>query len=47
MLAVIFHYWLGLLLVIVSVIAVIGLVVGYVKSVSAPQYPPQQRDPER
>lgn len=39
MLAVIFHYWLGLLLAIVGGLAVLSLVVGYIKKVVAPQYP--------
>jgi uncharacterized membrane protein len=39
MLAVIFHWWLGLLLTIVGVLAVVGIIVGYLKMVVAPQYP--------
>lgn len=39
MLAVIFHWWLGLLLVVVSVLAVVGVIAGYLKQVVAPQYP--------
>lgn len=39
MLAVIFHWWLGALLALVGVAAVIGIVVGYLKVVVAPQYP--------
>jgi hypothetical protein len=39
MLAVIFHYWLGLLLAIVGGLAVLSLVIGYIKKVVAPQYP--------
>ncbi|MEN9645691.1 MAG: hypothetical protein RL238_2360 [Actinomycetota bacterium] len=39
MLAVIFHYWLGLLLAIVGGLAVVSLIVGYIKKVVAPQYP--------
>ena len=46
MLAVIFHYWLGLLLAIVGGLAVVSLIVGYIKKVVAPQYPGkrQRRD---
>jgi hypothetical protein len=39
MLAVIFHWWLGLLLVIVGGLAIVGIIVGYLKMVVAPQYP--------
>jgi hypothetical protein len=39
MLAVIFHYWLGLLLAIVGGLAVLSLVIGYIKKVVAPQDP--------
>jgi hypothetical protein len=39
MLAVIFHFWLGLLLAIVGGLAVLSLVIGYIKKVVAPQYP--------
>ena len=39
MLAVIFHWWLGLLLAILAGLAVVGIIVGYLKQVVAPQYP--------
>ena len=39
MLAVIFHWWLGLILTLVGVVACIVLVAGYLKKVVAPQYP--------
>lgn len=39
MLAVIFHWWLGLLLAIVGGLAIVGIIVGYLKQVVAPQYP--------
>ena len=39
MLAVIFHWWLGVLLALVGVGATIALIAGYVKKVVAPQYP--------
>jgi hypothetical protein len=39
MLAIIFHWWLGLLLAIVGVLAVVGIIAGYLKQVVAPQYP--------
>ena len=38
-LAVIFHFWLGLLLFIAGAAAVVGLVGGYVKQVTAAKYP--------
>lgn len=39
MLAVIFHFWLGLLLFAAGAAAVVALVGGYVKSVTAAKYP--------
>jgi hypothetical protein len=39
MLAVVFHYWLGLILLVVGFVAVAALAAGYVKSVTAKQYP--------
>ena len=39
MLAVIFHFWLGLLLFVAGGAAVVGLVGGYVKQVTAAKYP--------
>lgn len=47
MFAVIFHYWLGVLLWIVGLLAFAGLAVGFLKKVVAPQYPPRPREPER
>ena len=38
-LAVIFHFWLGLLLFVAGAVAVVGLVGGYVKMVTAAKYP--------
>ena len=45
MTAVIFHFWLGLLLLAVSILAVVGLIGGYLKKVTASQYP-SKRDRE-
>lgn len=39
MFSVIFHWWLGAGLAIVSVLAAVGMVAGYLKKVVAPQYP--------
>ncbi len=39
MLAVIFHFWLGLILTVVSGLAVVSVIAGYIKKVVAPQYP--------
>ena len=39
MLAVIFHWWLGLILAIVGGLAIIGVIGGYIKAVIAPKYP--------
>ena len=35
----IFHWWLGLGLLLVSILAVVASVAGYLKKVVAPQYP--------
>jgi hypothetical protein len=45
MTAVIFHFWLGALLFGVSVLVVVGLIGGYLKKVTAPQFP-SKRDRE-
>lgn len=39
MIAVIFHFWLGLILVLSGGLVVLSLVGGYVKSVTAAKYP--------
>ncbi len=39
MIAVIFHWWLALLLVIAGVVAVVALVGCYLKTVTAAKYP--------
>ena len=46
MTAVIFHYWLGVILLGVSILAVIGLIGGYLKKVTASQYPPKRNSEE-
>jgi hypothetical protein len=46
MTAVIFHYWLGVILLAVSVLAVIGLIRGYLKKVTAMQHPPKRNREE-
>ena len=38
-LGVIWHQWIGVVLVAVSILAVLGLVVSYLKNVTAKQYP--------
>lgn len=35
----IWHWWIGVVLTFVSVLAVAGLIGGYLKSVTAQQYP--------
>jgi hypothetical protein len=46
MTAVIFHFWLGLLLLAVSILAVVSLIGGYLKKVTAPQYPSKRNSEE-
>jgi len=38
----IWHWWIGVLLTLVAVAAVFGLVFGYLKKVTALQYPPKR-----
>jgi hypothetical protein len=45
MLANIWHWWIGVVLLFVAVVATIGLIVGYLRKVVAPQYP-TRRNPE-
>jgi hypothetical protein len=46
MIAEIWHWWIGVLLTLASVLAVVALVGGYLKFVTAKQYPSkrQRRD---
>lgn len=37
--AYVWHFWIGVLLFFVSVLAVVGLLGGYLKSVTSKQYP--------
>jgi len=46
MIAVIFHFWLGVILLAVSILAVVGLIGGYLKKVTAQQYPPRRNREE-
>ena len=46
MTAVIFHFWLGVILLAVSVLAVVGLIGGYLKKVTAPQFPSKRNSEE-
>ena len=41
----VWHWWIGIILFAVSVLAVVGLVAGYLKNVTAQRYPnKRQRD---
>ena len=46
MTAVIFHYWLGVILLAVSILACVGLIGGYLKKVTALQHPPKHNREE-
>ncbi len=46
MTAVIFHFWLGVILLAVSVLVVVGLIGGYLKKVTAPQFPSKRNREE-
>jgi hypothetical protein len=39
MLSVIWHYWIGVLLTVGSIAAILGLVLGYIAKVKRIQYP--------
>ncbi|MFT3851656.1 MAG: hypothetical protein QM733_02780 [Ilumatobacteraceae bacterium] len=39
MLANIWHWWIGVVLFVVAVVAAIGLIGGYLRNVVAPQHP--------
>jgi hypothetical protein len=39
----IWHWWIGVAMLIVGVLLVVALVAGYLKSVTAPQFPPERR----
>jgi hypothetical protein len=39
----IWHWWIGVALTAVGVLAVAGLAVQYLKSITAPKYPPESR----
>jgi hypothetical protein len=39
MIAVVWHYWLGLVLLVVGGLAVVNLIVGYVTKVTMTKYP--------
>lgn len=41
--AYVWHWWLGAGLTVLAVLAVLGLVAGYLKKVTAPQYPNRQQ----
>ena len=46
MLAEIWHWWIGIVLTLVSVLLALQLVVGYVRKVVSPQYPTKRNREE-
>lgn len=46
MIAEIYHWWLGVILTVVSVLAIAGVAAGYLKKVVAPQYPGKRQKRE-
>jgi Na+-transporting methylmalonyl-CoA/oxaloacetate decarboxylase gamma subunit len=38
-LAVIWHYWIGVVFFVLSLLVVVGVIVGYLVRVQAPKYP--------
>jgi len=45
--AYVWHWWLGLVMLIAGVLAFIGLTIGYLKQVTAQRHPPGKRGRER
>lgn len=43
----IWHWWIGVAMALVGVAAVLGLVVGYLKNVTAQRYPGGRREREQ
>jgi hypothetical protein len=39
----IWHWWIGVVLVGVGILTAVGLVAGYLKQVTAKQYPPRRQ----
>ncbi|MEO5901003.1 MAG: hypothetical protein ABIR68_12890 [Ilumatobacteraceae bacterium] len=46
MLAVIWHVWIGVVLLFVAVASTLNIIVGYVRKVVAPQYPNKRNSEE-
>lgn len=46
MTAVIFHYWLGVILLAVAILSVVGVIGGYLKKVTAMQHPSKRNREE-
>lgn len=44
--AVIFHWWLGLILTLSGAGVMVALIAGYIKTVTAAKYPDGKRNPE-
>lgn len=38
----IWHWWIGVLLLALCLVAILGLVIGYLKNVTLPQLPPER-----
>ena len=47
LLAVIWHFWIGIVLVAVGILTCVGLVGQYLKNVTAKQYPSRRQRQER
>jgi hypothetical protein len=41
--AFVWHWWIGVILFVATVAGIVALVVGYLKQVVAPQYPPRDQ----
>jgi hypothetical protein len=46
MLANIWHWWIGIVLTFVAVLATLNIIVGYIRKVVAPQYPSKRNSEE-
>jgi hypothetical protein len=47
LIGVVWHQWIGVVLLAVSILAVLGLVVGYLKNITATRYPGGRQQQDR
>ncbi|MGI9608404.1 MAG: hypothetical protein ACR2P0_19905 [Acidimicrobiales bacterium] len=47
MIAVVWHFWIAPFLVVGGILAIVGVVVGYLMNVTSKQYPPRGKQPKQ